>query len=70
MSELQKELRGAVSVAPDCPGVYVASSSLGALEALLGYLRSENTLAQRAPVAVSGAAIGPVTKQIVQEIAL
>lgn len=44
-------------------GVGVHGSSLGALEALVGYLRSENTQVARTPVSVSMVNIGPVTKQ-------
>ena len=46
-------------------GVAVNGNSLGALEALVGYLRSENTKTQRTPVNVSMVNIGPITKLIV-----
>jgi len=66
-------------------GVYVHSSSLGALEALVSYLRAGVSLTggedqthpgassspkKQQPVPISGCAIGPVTKNTVQEVSL
>lgn len=51
-------------------GIFVHSNSLGALEALVGYLRSENTQNMREPVPISSVAIGPITHKTLQEIRL
>ncbi|CAL6030188.1 Translation_initiation factor IF-2 [Hexamita inflata] len=64
------ELKQGIVKANSDIGVAVHGNSLGALEALVGYLRSENTKVQRDPVNVSLIQIGPITKQTIQEIAL
>eukprot|EP00702_Spironucleus_salmonicida_P003891 EST45182.1 Eukaryotic translation initiation factor 5B [Spironucleus salmonicida] len=70
LEAVMDELKNEVAAIKNDLGVYVHSSSLGALEALIGYLRSENTVKTREPVPISAAAIGPVTKQTIQEICI
>lgn len=59
------ELKEAIVKPNSQTGVGVHGNSLGALEALCGYLRSENTKVQREPVGISMIGLGPVTKQAV-----
>lgn len=61
-AEVEDELKTEIVKPNSEDGVGVHGNSLGALEALVGYLRSENTKVQREPVNVSMIEVGPVTK--------
>lgn len=63
--EVMNELKQNIVKPNSQHGVIVHGNSLGALEALCGYLRSENTKVKRDPVNISSISIGPVTKQSV-----
>ena len=64
--EVENEIKTEIVKPNSEDGVGVHGNSLGALEALVGYLRSENTKVQRDPINVSMIEVGPVSKQSVQ----
>lgn len=63
--EVNEEVKTEIVKPNSEDGVGVHGNSLGALEALVGYLRSNNTKVKRDPINVSMIEVGPVTKQAV-----